>query len=261
MNRGVIAVLSALAACPLVPAAASAAGPPRPIPLTSGWEIRDEFASPAPPQPGPPDESEEGQEARRDPPTLLPRAAQVQSGWRPVRVPSVFDVDARPELFGGTVKTYRLNFNAPRARGFTWAFRFEQSRRRSIVSLNGRRIGISVDPYTPFEIAAKGLRPGRLNTLTVQVDSRMDPRAPEGWWNWGGITRPVTLVPRGRAYVRDPAFMSDVTCKGAARRCRASMIVDGLLSKLPRERVVRRGNRAAPLPQPSLRVRLRSPAG
>ncbi len=256
-------MLGALAACPLLPAAASAASPPRPIPLTSGWEIRDEFAAPAPPQPGPPDESEEGQEARKDPPTLFPRSAQVDPGWRPVRVPGVFDVDARPELFGGTAKTYRLKFNGPRTRDFTWAFRFEGSRRRSIVVLNGRRIGISVDPYGPFEVAARGLRPGRLNTLTVYVDSRMDPRAPEGWWNWGGITRPVTLVPRGRAYVRDPAFMSDVTCKGAARRCRASVIVDGLLSKLPREQIRRpgRGRRLAPLAQPSLRVRLRAPDG
>ncbi len=265
VRSGVIAVLCGVVACSLAPAGASAASAPRPLPLTSGWEIRDEFAAPAPPQPGPPEESEEGQEAPRAPTTLLPpRASQVDEGWRPVRVPSVFDADARPELYGGTLKTYRLKFIAPDTRGFTWAFRFEQARRRSVVSLNGRRIGISVDPYTPFEIAAKGLVPGRINTLTVQVDSRKDPRAPEGWWNWGGITRPVSLVPRGRAHVRDPAFLSDVTCKGRARRCRAGVILDGLLSKLPRERVVRRrgaGSRPVALPQPTLSLRLRAPDG
>ena len=141
--------------------------------------------------------------------------------------------------YGGTLKTYKLEFRAPKTRAFTWAFRFEGSRRRSTVFLNGRRIGISIDPYTPFEVPARGLRPGAVNTLTVTVDSRKDPRAPEGWWNWGGIVRPVSLVPRGRVYVRDPAFLSKVACKGQARRCKASVLVDGLLSKLPRERVRR----------------------
>ena len=256
-----------LAASLLVPSlAAGAPAPPRPIPLDSGWEIRDEFAAPADPQPGPPAESQEGPSASTRPAPLLPpraRAGQTNRDWRAVRVPSVFDPDARPELYGGTVKTYQLEFMAPRTRTFKWAIRFEQSRRRTIVSLNGRRIGISIDPYTPFEVEAKGLQPGRLNTLTVQVDSRKDPRTPEGWWNWGGIVRRVTLVPRGRVNVRDPAFLSDVTCRGPARGCRASLIFDGTLTRLPRERPRRpaRGGRPAPLPQPVLSVRLRAPDG
>ena len=256
----VIVALAAPVVGLAVPAVTTAAGPPRPIPLNGGWEVREEQAPPADPQPAPPDESEEGQEAV-GPPRLVPRATQVVERWRPARVPSVFDPDARPELFGGSVKVYRLRFMAPSTRAFRWRVHFEQARRRTIVSLNGRRIGISIDPYTPFEFDAKGLRPGKLNTLTVQVDSRRDPRVPEGWWNWGGITRPVTLVPRGRVYVRDLALLSDVACRGPARRCRAKVLVDGLLSKLPNRRL--RGRRGLPgaLIQPTIRVRLRSPAG
>ena len=260
-SRSVIGVLAALLASLLVPAiAAAAAKPPRAIPLNSGWEVREEQAPPAPPQPAPPDESEEGQEAG-GPGRLVPRAAQVSERWRPVRVPSVFDPDARPELFGGSVKVYRLRFTAPATRAFKWAVRFEQSRRRTIASLNGRRIGISIDPYTPFELEAKGLRPGGLNELIVQVDSRRDPRVPEGWWNWGGITRPVYLVPRGRVNVKDLALLSDVTCRGPARRCRAKVLVDGSLSKLPNSRLPRRRGRPGPLRQPTIGVRLRSPTG
>jgi hypothetical protein len=230
------------------------------MPLDGEWQIRDELATPAPPQPVPPEESQEGQGGTATRKPLIPprvRASQLDQSWRPVHVPSVFDADARPELYGGTVKTYRLQFRAPATRRFSWAFRFEQSRRRTIVSLNGRRIGISIDPYTPFEIPAKGLRPGQVNTLTATVDNRKDPRLSEGWWNWGGITRPVTLVPRGRAYVRDAAFLSEVTCKGQARRCKASVLVDGVLAKLPRERV----KKGASVPQPVLAVRLRAPNG
>ena len=258
-------VLGALVVWAALPAMASAA-PPRPVPLNSGWEIKDELAAPAPPQTLPPEESQEGPGAAPQPRPLFPprtRASQIDQSWRPVQVPSVFDADARPELYGGTVKTYRLKFVAPRSPGFSWALRFEQSRRRTIVSLNGRRIGISIDPYTPFEVEARGLVPGRLNTLTAQVDSRKDPRTPEGWWNWGGITRPVTLVPRSRVNVRDPAFLADVACKGPATRCKAGVVLDGMLSKLPPERVrrPREGKRAAPLPQPILQVRLRAPDG
>ena len=63
--------------------------------------------------------------------------------------------------------------------------------------LNGHRLGKNIDPYTPFAFEARGLRPGRENLLVVVVDSRKDPRLPEGWWNWGGIVRPVHLSPPG----------------------------------------------------------------
>ncbi len=259
----------ALAATLCVPAAAWSAEPvpPKAVPLTTGWEIRDAGAAPPAPQPPPPDESEEGQENPAGG-KVRGRASQAESDWTPVSVPSVFDPDAAPALFGGTVKQYRLRFVGPRAKGFRWALRFEQVRRRATVYLNGRLLGVNADPYTPFEKAAAGLRPGRVNELVVTVDSRKNPRLAEGWWNWGGITRPVTLVPRGRVQVADLGLLSEVTCKGAARRCRANLLVDGILSRLPTEARRRepasgknRLGRLLPLPQPELELTLRSPSG
>ena len=58
------------------------------------------------------------------------------------------------------------------------------------VYLNGRHLGTNRDPYTPFAFEARGLRAGRVNELLVVVDSRKDPRLPEGWWNWGGSCGP-----------------------------------------------------------------------
>ena len=213
--------------------------PPKPIPLSSGWEIRDGEAG----------------------------------AWAPASVPSVFDTDAAPELYGGTVKQYRLRFVAPESKDFRWAFRFEQVRRRASLYLNGRRIGSHADPYTPFEKDATGLRPGRTNELVVTVDSRKNPRLAEGWWNWGGIVRPVTLVPRGRAQVADLGLLSEVTCQGQATGCEANLLVDGTLSRLPKEARRRapapkpkkgqepREGELLPLPQPELEVTLRSPTG
>ncbi len=211
------------------PADAAAPLPPKPIPLREGWEIRDVLAPPAPAQPKPPEEGQPDAVAGQA--ALLPaQRSQATSEWRPVKVPSVFYPQARAAQFSGTVKSYRLSFRAPNVEGFDWAFAFEQARRRATVFLNGRRIGISIDPYTPFRVPARGLLPGKLNTLEVTVDSRKDPRVPEGWWNWGGITRPVTLVPVGRAHVRDLGLMSRVSCSGPATGCAAAVLVDGVLS-------------------------------
>jgi hypothetical protein len=266
------ALASLVAACTALCPAAAAAAPakeadevPKPVQLRTGWEIRDVSAAPAQPQPKPP---EEGQPSAVGASTdlLRSRASQAPSDWRPARVPGVFQGRARAAFFGGSVKLYRLRFLAPVAKGFDWVLRFEQVRRRATVSLNGRRLGVRVDPYTPFELPARGLRPGKINTLEVLVDSRKDPRLPEGWWNWGGITRPVQLLPIGKATVRDLGLMSDVTCRGPALRCRASLLVDGVLDKLPEAKPPRKEKktsrkRAAPQrpPQPELTIRLKPP--
>jgi hypothetical protein len=140
---------------------------------------------------------------------------QLQRGggaWSPVSVPSTFDPRPLAQLFGGRVGWYRLRFQPPPgAKGYAWALRFEQVRRRSVVWLNGRRLGSHDDPYTPFELEARGLRPG-VNELVIRVDSRKGARPREGWWNWGGILRPVTLIPRGRLALSDLGLLPQVDC-------------------------------------------------
>lgn len=275
--------IAALLACAGLPAAASAAtveSPPKPITMGTGWEVRDLFVPPAPPQPPPPDESEEGSETSQ-PTTPVPKRLPFNPNWRSTTVPDIFDADASPELYGGSAKQYRLRFRAPATKNFEWAFHFEQARRRTTAVLNGRKLGVSIDPYTPFQFAAKGLKPGQMNELVVTVDSRKDPRLPEGWWNWGGITRPVTMVPQGQTTIENLGLLSNVTCTGAAVGCTAGLKLDGILSKLPKEKtqykttyrtkVVREGKQrrkvrygvrtALPLPQPKLTVKLKSPVG
>lgn len=252
--------------------------------MKTGWEVRDLFVPPAPPQPPPPDESGVGGETPQQTqpaPTRLP----FNPNWRSVTLPNIFDPDASPELYGGSEKQYRLRFKAPSTRRYTWAFNFEQARRRTTVLLNGRKIGYNNDPYTPFQFAAKGLKPGQMNELVVTVDSRKSPLLLEGWWNWGGITRPVTLVPQGQVGIENLGLLSDVSCRGPATLCKAGIKLDGILSKLPTEKpqfkktvrtkivVVGRGKKQKrrrvrysvaspiPLPQPTLALRIKSPTG
>jgi hypothetical protein len=219
--------------------------------LSSGWQMRVEAAAPAPPQPAPPEETQPGADSSSRPFSPPGRAAQTDGAWQPAQVPSVFDTRGLPSLYPGSVRRYRVRFaGPPTPRGFSWLIRFDSVRRNAAVFLNGRRIGRNVDPYTPFTVPARGLRPGRGNLLEVVVDGRKDPQLPEAWWNWNGIVRPVHLLPAGPAHIEDLGTMSRVRCKGPARRCRADLLLDGLLE--------RRGR--GPI-RPSLDVRLRSPSG
>jgi beta-galactosidase/beta-glucuronidase len=237
-------------ACAFLALAPAAAAAPRPMPLSSGWEVRDQAGDPAAPQPPPPEESAESEQpsAPVAPPTQDP---SQNFNWRGATVPSVFDSQALAPLYPGQVRRYRIRFRGPATpRGFSWLVAFESARRGTAVYLNGRRLGVNRDPYTPFAFEARGLRPNRTNELFVVVDSRKDPRVSEGWWNWGGIVRPVKLVPVGRAYLEGLGAMPAVRCRRAARACRARLRIDAMLE--------RRGARAV---APVLDVRLRSPSG
>jgi hypothetical protein len=236
-----------------MPSAAIAAELPRAQTLSRGWEVHGQQAAPAPPQPPPP---VEGQPEDAPPaPSAGTPPTDAQRGparWTPVTIPSVFNTRAVASEYAGSVRRYRLRFTGPRTpRGFRWLIEFESVRRAATVFLNGRRLGRNADPYTPFTVEARGIRPGRANELLVVVDSRKDPRLPEGWWNWGGIVRPVHLVPAGRARVHDLGTMSEVRCRGPARGCRAKLLIDGVLEKSSDVEAI----------APQLEVELRAPGG
>jgi len=228
-----VRLLSALAAAValvlVLPGAAPAAAPPGPVSLAQGWQ----FAV---------DPADQGIAQNW-------RSGQDGVGWEPATIPHVLDARTDPEVFYGSIGWYRLAFNGPQTGpGLGWAIRFEQVRRRARVWLNGREIGRHRDPYTPFELPAKGLRPGEPNSLVVRVDYRRPKQLREGWWNWGGITRPVSLVARGPVVMHDAGLLPRRVC--VQSRCAWNVLVDGWLE-----------NAADTVQQPSVAVRLRSPDG
>jgi beta-glucuronidase len=205
-----ISLLAALAG----PAAAPAATTPRPVPLDHGWTFALDGGRP-----------------------------------RPVAVPHVMQPNPTPASFPGTTGTYRLRFTAPRLpAGFAWALRFEQIRRVARVELNGTTIGVHKDPYVPFTLPARTLRPGAANELVVHVDNRKGPEPREGWWNWGGITRPVTLVAQGPVVLDGLGLLPHLDCDKAGRCRDAQVLVDGWLT-----------NRTGVRTRPTVDVRLTSP--
>lgn len=215
VRRSLLLCIAVLAAALGLAAPAGAAAPlPAPVPLTRGWEFQP-----------------------------------AGGAWKRVTLPHVFDGRPAAELFAGTTGVYRLRFRGPATRdGGAWALRFEGVRRRARVLLNGREVGTNDDPYTPFTLPAWGLRARQQNVLEVQVDNRRKAGWREGWWNWGGITRGVSLIPRGKVSLRGVAVLGDVDC--SVTPCRATAIVDGWLT-----------SRAVGPVRPSVTVRLRPPGG
>jgi beta-galactosidase/beta-glucuronidase len=175
-------------------------------------------------------------------------ADQAEGPWKAIQVPHVMDPQPTLEVWDGRVAWYRLRFTGPpTASGRAWWLRFGQVRRRAEAFLNGRPIGRNEGPYTPFSLPATGIVPGQENVLVIRVDNRRTPGYREGWWNWGGITRGVQLVPRGRVELRDTGLLSEVDCSGS---CTAQVRLDSWLTNRTDEPV-----------RPVVNVRLQAPSG
>jgi hypothetical protein len=169
--------------------------------------------------------------------------------WQPVTLPHVFDGTPQKAEFGGTVGWYRVRLKAPSLGGFDWGVRFQQVRRVAQVFLDGRRIRTHTDPYAPFTVTLPALSDGLAHELVVRVDNRKGKEPREGWWNWGGITRPAQLVPLGTLVTHAPGFLPQRTCDDAGA-CRWSVLVDADVE-----------NRGAVTVRPRLVARLSAPDG
>jgi beta-glucuronidase len=109
-------------------------------------------------------------------------------------------------LYEGTI-WYKKDFDYQKKLGSRLFVYFGAANYDSIVFINGERLGEHIGGFTPFnyEITDKVKDAG--NYIIVKVDNK---RLPEGvptvntdWWNYGGITRDVTLVEVPGSFIQD----------------------------------------------------------
>jgi beta-galactosidase/beta-glucuronidase len=227
-----------LTATALICAAASgtavaAPAPPRAVDLdAAGWQYA-------------PDPGDRG---------LTERWSQGQGrpAWQPVKLPHVFDPRPDDAAFAGETGWYRIALTAPRGTpaGFGWGVRFEQIRRDAQVWLDGQRLARHTDPYAPFTVALPALSDGGPHELVVRADNHKGKEPREGWWNWGGITRPAQLVPLGSLVTHDAGFLPRRQCDADGTSCRWSVLVDATVE-----------NRGTAIVRPRLAARLSGPDG
>jgi beta-glucuronidase len=125
-----------------------------------------------------------------------------------LRVPGDWNTQ-KPELFyyEGSL-WYRRKFDfSPREGGGHTFVRFGAANYRADVYLNGKKLGTHAGGFTPFTFdATKQLKTGS-NSLVVRVDNKRSkefvPTLNTDWWNYGGLTRDVTLVYTPEKYIAD----------------------------------------------------------
>lgn len=114
----------------------------------------------------------------------------------------------RPQLYyyEGTV-WYRKHFEYSLEPGKRLFLNFGAVNYEAIVWLNGKQLGRHIGGFTPFNFEITHLLKEGTNSLVVKADNKRIPEAVPtinaDWWNFGGITRPVSLVETPSTYIRD----------------------------------------------------------
>ncbi|HEY9510059.1 MAG TPA: glycoside hydrolase family 2 TIM barrel-domain containing protein [Verrucomicrobiae bacterium] len=115
----------------------------------------------------------------------------------------------KPELlyYEGSV-WYRRTFDSPALADGQRAFlRFGAVNYRADVYLNGKKLGVHIGGFTPFTLEVTRLLRAGTNSLVLKVDNKRYqeavPTLNTDWWNYGGITRDVTLVTVPQQFIAD----------------------------------------------------------
>jgi hypothetical protein len=148
---------------------------------------------------------------------LTPPGARGAFGGARVRVPySPNAGELTLRSYAGSVAWYRTDFAV---RGGRYALRFEAVNHRATVWVDGRLAARHVGDDLPFDVALT-LAPGR-HRVVVRADWR-DPEAMKAqgwhrsWFNYGGITREVTIRPLGTVALEAPSLRTRLTPGGGA---------------------------------------------
>ncbi|MGB3151914.1 MAG: glycoside hydrolase family 2 TIM barrel-domain containing protein [Maribacter sp.] len=85
----------------------------------------------------------------------------------------------------------------------------------SEVYLNGKKLGGHKGGFTPFNFEMSHLAKAKDNFIIVRVDNKRSPEevptVSTDWWNYGGITRDVTIYELSETFVEDYSLQLDNT--------------------------------------------------
>lgn len=140
------------------------------------------------------------------------------STWETVSVPHTWNVMPEFMDYEGFA-WYRQIFTVPKgSENAHIRLRFEAVFYLARVWLNGQYLGQHEGGYTPFEFDVSAfLKVNEFNVLAVQVDNvRTNNRIPAvlrpdwsfDWYNYGGITRDISLEITSRAYIANQQIVS-----------------------------------------------------
>ena len=120
-----------------------------------------------------------------------------KDGWQIIEIPSCWNFYGEKYKIYEGISWYTKDFYLSNITSQTLGyFYFEGINYLSEIYLNGEKIGSHEGGYTPFSFDVSGKLKEKRNVLVVKVDNRRHLlRMPSvvGWFNYGGIHRPVSL--------------------------------------------------------------------
>jgi beta-glucuronidase len=133
--------------------------------------------------------------------------------------------------YEGTV-WYRTKFDFAARPGMRRQFlHFGATNYQADVYLNGAKLGRHVGGFTPFEFEVTGKLKPDGNSLVVKADNTRHaeavPTVNTDWWNYGGITRDVSLVETPAGFIRDYQLRLAPARAGQGMRIAAHVQLDG----------------------------------
>lgn len=125
-----------------------------------------------------------------------------------IQVPSDWNTqDPRLYFYEGTVwyrKTFQFSKDSTDERAF---IQFGAANYQADVYLNGKKLGVHKGGFTSFDFDVTGIIKDGQNSLILKVDNKRGksevPTLNTDWWNYGGITRDVTLFTLPANYIDD----------------------------------------------------------
>ena len=150
------------------------------------------------------------------------------TSWVTVNVPHTWNVMPEHSEYEG-IGWYRRAFSIPmEAQNAHLRLRFDAVFYLARVWLNGQYLGQHEGGYTPFEFDITSLaKAGEENVIAIQVDNlRATNRIPVvirpdwsfDWWNYGGITRQVSLEMTSQVYIARQKIVSVLISPAWTRR-------------------------------------------
>src|ERR1019366_830470 len=109
-------------------------------------------------------------------------------------------------FYEGTI-WYRRLFDYQAKSGQRAFLYFGAANYQAIVYLNGEKLGAHTGGFTPFAFEITGKTREKANSVVVKVDNKRYreavPTVNTDWWNYGGLTRGVSLVELPSTFVQD----------------------------------------------------------
>jgi beta-glucuronidase len=145
-----------------------------------------------------------------------------------LNVPGDWNTQRESLLFYEGSVWYKRSFDYSKAAGRRLFVHFGAANYEAWVYLNGEELGHHVGGFTPFDFEITDRVKPLGNFLVVRVNNTRGlekvPTVNTDWWNYGGITRPVTLVETPETFVQDYFVQLE---RGSTRRIKGWVQLNG----------------------------------